>query len=149
MKKCRFDCMTCPYVQTGKTVVANSSNYKHDIENQVDCQTANVIYCLSCNKCKEQYIGETEKTLSVRFRQHRGYVRNREIDKSTGEHFNKPGHTMALDRAAVFSPQMNNDVEEERRIFEGGEKEERRDDEGDGGTPKHVDGTAGGSKMFV
>ena len=60
MKKCRFDCMTCPYVQTGKTVVANSSNYKHDIENQVDCQTANVIYCLSCNKCKEQYIGETE-----------------------------------------------------------------------------------------
>ena len=95
MKMCRFDSMTCPYVQIGKTVVANSSNYKHDIENPVDCQTANVIYCLSCNKRKEQCIGETEKTLSVRFRQHRGYVRNRKIEKSTGEHFNKPGHTMA------------------------------------------------------
>ena len=82
-------------MQTGKTVVAHSSWYKHDIEHQVDCQTANVIYCLSCLKCKEQYIGETEKSLSVRFRQHRGYVRNREIEKSTGEHFNKPGHTMA------------------------------------------------------
>ena len=56
MKKCRFNCLTCPYVQTGKTVVAHSANYKNDIEDQVDCQTANVIYCLSCNKCKEQYI---------------------------------------------------------------------------------------------
>ena len=83
-------------------MVAHSSRYKHDIENQVDCQTANVIYCLSCVKCKEQYIGETEKTLSIRFRQHRGYVRNREIEKSTGEHFNKPGHTMADTKITII-----------------------------------------------
>ena len=35
------------------------------------------------DKCQEQYIGEKEKTLSVRFRQHRGYVRNKEVEKST------------------------------------------------------------------
>ena len=52
-----------PLCTDRETFVANSSNYKHAIENQIDCQTANVIYCLSCNKCKEQYIGETEKTL--------------------------------------------------------------------------------------
>ena len=33
-------------------------------------------------------------TLAVRFRQHRGYVRNKEIEKETGEHFNKAGNQM-------------------------------------------------------
>ena len=80
------------YVQTGQLVKSSASSFKHDILMQVDCQTNNVVYCLSCNKCQEQYIVETEKTLAVRFRQHRGYVRNREVQKATGEHFTKAGH---------------------------------------------------------
>ena len=50
--------------------------------------------------------------MAVRFRQHRGYVRNREIEKSTGEHFNKPGHTMAdmkitiLEKVRSQDPQL-------------------------------------------
>ena len=95
MRKCRFDCLTCPYVQLGQVVKSNASSYNHEIELQVDCQSSNVIYCLTCDKCKEQYIGETEKSLSVRFRQHRGYVRNKDIEKTTGEHFNKPWHQTA------------------------------------------------------
>ena len=95
MRKCRYDCLTCPYVQSGQLVKSSASNYKHEIETQVDCQTSNLIYCLSCDKCQEQYIGETEKTLSIRFGQHRGYVRNKDMDKTTGEHFNRPGHKMA------------------------------------------------------
>ena len=117
MRKCKYDCLTCPYVQTGKTVVAHASRYKHDIESQVDCQTANVIYCLSCEKCKEQYIGETEKTLAVRFRQHRGYVRNKEVEKATGEHFNKPGHTMANMKITILE-KMNSQDPQLRKIRE-------------------------------
>ena len=84
MKRCPYDCLTCPYVQSGKTIHATATKYKHDLEAAVDCQTANIIYCLSCNKCSEQYIGETEQTLSQRFGQHRGYVRNKKLDQATG-----------------------------------------------------------------
>ena len=112
MKRCRYDCLTCPYVQTGKAVTSSASSYKHEIETQVDCQTSNVVYCLTCSKCKEQYIGETEKTLAIRFGQHRGYVRNKELQKATGAHFNQAGHQMAdmkitiLEKVKSTDPQL-------------------------------------------
>ena len=69
-------------------------------------------------KCKEQYIGETEKPLAVRFRQHRGYIRNREIEKSTGQHFNKPGHTMADMKITIFEKShLKTHLEKSERAF--------------------------------
>ena len=65
------------------------------VRSSVDCQTSNLVYCINVDKCHEQCIGETSKTLSQRFAQHRGYVGNKELDKATGAHFNLPGHTMA------------------------------------------------------
>ena len=70
------------------------------------------MYCLTCSKCKEQYIGETEKTLAIRFGQHRGYVRNKELQKATGAHFNQAGHQMAdmkitiLEKVKSADPQL-------------------------------------------
>ena len=95
MKRCPYNCLTCPYVKPEKIIKSSATTYRHDLEDDVNCQTANVIYCISCDKCKQQYIGETEKTLSQRFNQHRGYVRNQDQEKATGTHFNLPGHKMA------------------------------------------------------
>ena len=47
-------------------------------------------------------MGETEKTLGVRFGQHRGYVRNKKIEKATGYHFNQPGHSISDMRISVM-----------------------------------------------
>ena len=52
----------------------------------------NLIYCISCDRCPDQYVGKTGKALSQRFAKHCGYVRNNKIDQATGEHFNLPGH---------------------------------------------------------
>ena len=65
----------------------------------MNCQTENVIYCISCNRCNEVYVGQTSKSLSQRFSQHLGYIRNfhnhtaagKRIEP-TGQHFNGPGH---------------------------------------------------------
>ena len=50
---------------------------------------------IECNipNGKQRYIGESERSLKDRISDHVGYVRTRKIDKSTGQHFNKPGHT--------------------------------------------------------
>ena len=92
MKRCPYDCNTCPYVQPGRTVKVTATTFRHDIESSVDCHTSNLIYCISCDRCPDQYVGETGKALSQRFAQHRGYVRNNKIDQATGENFNLPGH---------------------------------------------------------
>ena len=47
---------------------------------------------MECEVCKEQYIGETERTLQERFSDHKGYVANQHLSKATGQHFNKKGH---------------------------------------------------------
>ena len=94
MRRCRFVCVTCPYVHPGKVLTATATNLRLEIQSEVDCQTSNLVYLINCNKCREQYIGQSGKTLAQRFRQHRGYVINKELDKATGAPFNLPGHTM-------------------------------------------------------
>ena len=76
-------------------MAATATTFKADIQSTVDCQTSNLVYCINCDKCHEQYVGETGQTLSQRFSQHRGYMRNDKLDKDTGAHVNPPGHTMA------------------------------------------------------
>lgn len=109
MSKCKFSCQTCPYVNPGKHIKANGSSYNHEIECSANCKTSNIVYCLSCSKCKEQYVGETEKSLGVRFGQHKGYVRNNKLDKATGYHFNLPGHSIADMRIAVMEKMWSED----------------------------------------
>ena len=60
-----------------------------------DCETSNVVYCISCKKCNIQYIGKTERELKERIGEHRGSINNDHIDKSVSNHFNSAGHRIA------------------------------------------------------
>ena len=91
MKKCN-KCPICPYVQVGPTIKATQINYTAEINSEVNCQTKNLIYLIGCQKCKEQYVGETSRSLQERFSEHLGYVKNKHLNKVTGEHFNAKGH---------------------------------------------------------
>ena len=98
MYKCnRFRCNICPYVKEQKTVHATHTNHKVHLNKHYNCTTSNIVYIIQCkkDKCKDQYIGQTQNSLSSRFLDHLGYCRREEISKATGAHFNKPGHSMA------------------------------------------------------
>ena len=94
MKKC-LNCPICPFVVEGKLVKSKASSEVVQINAPVTCQTKNIIYCISCIKCREQYIGTSERTLQKRFSEHRDYVKNEHLNKATGWHFNKKGHSVA------------------------------------------------------
>ena len=94
MKKC-LNCPICPFVQTGRSVKSTATNYTVDINTAVNCQSKNIIYALGCNKCSEQYVGESERTLQDRFSEHKGYVTNSILSKATGNHFNQQGHKIS------------------------------------------------------
>ena len=40
-------------------------------------------------------MGESNRTLQSRFSEHLGYVKNKKLHKTTGEHFNNKGHTIS------------------------------------------------------
>jgi len=59
---------------------------------------------LPCNKpsCHNiQYIGETERILADRFREHIGYAKSAILTQS-GNHFNLPGHTLSNMKVTVL-----------------------------------------------
>ena len=107
MSKCN-NCVICPFVKEGKIIQATSSKYTVDINRPVNCQTKNILYCITCEKCSLQYIGESERTLKDRFSEHKGYVVNRMMKKATGEHFNSKGHKVSDMKISIlekiFSP---------------------------------------------
>ena len=94
MKKCR-NCPICPFVCEGKLVRSNETPEVVQITAPVNCQTKNIIYCITCKKCSEQYIGTSERTLQKRFSEHRDYVKNENLSQATGWHFNKKGHSVS------------------------------------------------------
>ena len=94
MKKCN-NCPVCPFVKIGKCVKATSNNTTIEINTTVTCKTTNIIYCISCLKCRMQYIGESERSLQERFSEHKAYVVNKHLTKATGAHYNTPGHSVS------------------------------------------------------
>ena len=92
MSKCN-NCPICPFVKEGKRVKATATNFTVEINRQVNCQSRNILYCITCDKCTVQYIGESDRTLQNRFSEHKGYAVNQKINKATGEHFSQKCRT--------------------------------------------------------
>ena len=38
-------------------------------------------------------MGESERELGEKISKHRGYIHRNEMNQTTGDHFNKPGHS--------------------------------------------------------
>ena len=101
MKKC-LKCPICPFVKECKVVKATATTACIEINSAVNCQTTNIIYCITCNKCNEQYIGTSERSLQKRFSEHRDYVKNEHLSQATGWHFNKKGHSVSDMRVTIL-----------------------------------------------
>ena len=48
-----------------------------DINTGVNCMTKDIIYCITCKKCPEQYIGESDWSLQERFSKHWRHIKNK------------------------------------------------------------------------
>ena len=92
MKKC-LSCPICPFDVEGKAFKATATTAVVELNSAVTCQTKNIIYCIICNKCKQQYVGQTERTLQARFSEHRDYAKKRDLNKACGAHFSSRGHS--------------------------------------------------------
>ena len=95
MSKCNKPCSICPYVKVQKVVKSTANDKVINLHKQHTCDDRNICYIIECKKCRQQYIGETDRTLRERFLEHRGYVRREEEEKATGFHFSHGAHTMA------------------------------------------------------
>ena len=113
------ECAICPWIQEGKIAKSSNNMYRKEITSHLTCQSSNVVYVITCTKCNLQYVGETDRTLKDRFSEHKGYVRTKKVNQSTGAHFNLPGHSvddmkiMAIEKIFSRGPQYRKEMEKE------------------------------------
>ena len=84
-------CNTCRLGTFGNTIPITSTNKTFTIRSPITCKTANVIYCITCKKCRDQYIGETEQEIHERQRGHLSDINSNKPSLPYVSHFQKCG----------------------------------------------------------
>ena len=109
MRKCG-KCVVCSSIKEGRTI--KTKKFTWTLNRQFNCNSENVIYLIECDKenCKQVYVGETERQIKERIKEHIGYARNNMIHKSTGKHFNLPGHSWQNMKFTVIDKLKSSDV---------------------------------------
>lgn len=93
-------CMTCRIHAVKRDHFHSERNKnRFTIKDNIYCSSKNLIYLITCRKCKMQYVGETGRSLRDRLNDHRSSIRNK-LETPIALHFNSPNHSM-LDLSIV------------------------------------------------
>ena len=74
------------------TIKSSKTGKVYNINSNLNCNSSNCIYVISCTKCHKQYVGKTVTPLRHRFNNHRKDIRNNDKSIAVAFHFNLPGH---------------------------------------------------------
>ena len=100
----------CPFIQPGKYIkIAEKRTWT--IGKRVNCESFNIIYLLACQKCRKKYVGTSGCQLKHRLADHRGYIFNQVASRTTGAHFNLPGHSLADLSVTILEQTKSSDPE--------------------------------------
>jgi hypothetical protein len=63
-------CKYCPYIDRSEKISSNVTGESFPAKCNITCNSSNLIYCIYCNQCGMQYVGETLRNISERLREH-------------------------------------------------------------------------------
>ena len=64
------DCRYFPKLNTSGRITCTATKRSYMAKFSVTCKSSNLIYCITCTKCKIQYVGQTKNRLMDRFQGH-------------------------------------------------------------------------------
>ena len=122
-------CRYCPLLNTSGSFISKGDNLTYNSKININCQTCNCIYLITCSCCGTQYVGQTKNKILTRFNSHFFDI-NHNNDTTVARHFNrcppqKPAKTEGLCISVLSfirsppdtkSAQIERDMEEKRWI---------------------------------
>ena len=81
-------CRYCPRLNRSGSFLCNTTNQTLQSKTNINCQTMNCIYLITCSSCGIQYVGQTKNKLLTRFNSH-FYDISHNSDTTVARHFNK------------------------------------------------------------
>ena len=83
------------YLQGSVKFTSFATKRFYHIKQELSCKSKNVIYLVSCNKCKLQYVGSTRNEFKVRFRNHKSSMLTKKKTCEVAIHFNSKPHKLS------------------------------------------------------
>ena len=81
-------CRYCPQLNKSGSFICRVTKQTLKSKININCQTMNCIYLITCRSCGIQYVGQTKNKLLTRFNSHH-YDINHNNDTTIARHFNK------------------------------------------------------------
>lgn len=91
----KTNCKYCNRLITSNKITSTHTHRVYHLRKNTigaTCRTTNIVYCITCKKCKLQYVGETKRKLMERLREHLGDI-SANRDTPVAKHFQLPGHS--------------------------------------------------------
>ena len=123
-------CQVCKYLEPGERFTSYRTGKSYTINYELDCNSSNVVYLLSCKVCHAQYVGSTTTKFRLRFNNHKARFRahsrlsfeGRNKDDLLYRHFFGPGTRVKI--TSSFSGPKNRCVlEKHMKTFTGNFRE--------------------------
>ena len=94
MRKCKHPrCTTCQHLLCSRFFSSSKTGKSHTIRHSFSSKSRCVIYLITCEKCKKQYVGLTTQELHVRVNHHRSNILSK-VRTYIANHFNFPDHSL-------------------------------------------------------
>ena len=118
-------CEVCKYMGESSHFKSSQDNRRYSINYNLNCNSSNVVYLVTCKKCALQYVGSTITNFRLRFNNHKSRIRKHEklaqaeklADDLLYRHFCSEGHNGLSDVKIQLIDQVNG--EEHLREKEG------------------------------
>jgi GIY-YIG catalytic domain len=85
-------CLCCEHIQCISSSTGTDETVKFNIEGSFNCDSKDIIYLITCSKCRIHYIGQTGRRLKDRLNNHRSDIRLNK-DTAVAKHFSLPRHS--------------------------------------------------------
>jgi hypothetical protein len=117
---CGGPCQTCKFHASDKLKFKSSKTlHIFNIQDNISCNSKNLIYLITCRRCEIQYVGETGRSLRDRTSDHKSCVR---LKRKTpiGLHFNSINHSILdlhITPIELIPPYQNDSFRKDRETF--------------------------------
>ena len=81
-------CRYCPKINISGHIVSKTTGRNYTTMANINCQSSNIIYLITCSTCGIQYVGQTKNRLLTRFQGHYYDIQNHN-DTTVSRHFNR------------------------------------------------------------
>ena len=83
--KCNHCKVSCPKMKETKTFSSTNTKKIYKIRDHMDCDSTFVVYLITCNRCRGQYIGKSVTSFKKRHSNHKVEIRNKK--GGLGQHY--------------------------------------------------------------